>query len=88
MKAWGGRFSGQPDALAAAFGRSIEIDAQLALDDIAGSLAHVGGLRRAGLLTDDEAAHLTEGLRSIETDVRAGTVEWDPSPRTSISTSR
>jgi argininosuccinate lyase len=78
MKAWGGRFSAPPDALAAEFGRSIEIDAQLALEDIAGSLAHVGGLRTAGLLTDDEAAHLAQGLRSIETDVRAGTMQWDP----------
>ena len=46
MKAWGGRFSAEPDADAAAFGRSIEVDAELALDDIRGSLAHVSGLLR------------------------------------------
>lgn len=78
MKAWGGRFSAEPDADAAAFGRSIEVDAELACDDIAGSVAHVGGLRAAGLLTDDEAETLTAGLRAIEADVQAGAVTWDP----------
>ena len=78
MKAWGGRFSAEPDADAADFGRSIEVDAELALDDIAGSLAHVGGLRGAGLLSEAEAATIGDGLRAIEADVRAGTVAWDP----------
>ena len=55
MKAWGGRFSEAPDALAAEFGRSIEVDQELALEDLRGSIAHVGGLGRAGLLTADEA---------------------------------
>jgi len=35
MKSWGGRFSARPDADAAAFGRSIEVDAELAIEDIA-----------------------------------------------------
>jgi argininosuccinate lyase len=78
MKAWGGRFSAQPDADAAAFGRSIEVDAELALDDIAGSLAHVSGLRTAGLLSRAEAATISDGLRAVEAQVRAGTIEWDP----------
>jgi argininosuccinate lyase len=78
MKAWGGRFSGEPDALAAEFGRSIETDAELALDDIAGSLAHVGGLERAGLLSEAEATLLRDGLRAIGAEIRAGTADWDP----------
>ncbi len=78
MKAWGGRFAAEPDANAADFGRSIETDVELALEDIEGSLAHVGGLLRAGLLTADEAAAISDGLRSIADDVRDGVVEWDP----------
>ena len=78
MKAWGGRFSGQPDRDAAAFGRSIEVDVELAIEDITGSLAHVAGLLTAGLLSDSEAARIGDGLRSIEADVRAGSIEWDP----------
>jgi argininosuccinate lyase len=78
VKAWGGRFSAEPDAVAAEFGRSIEVDQELALDDIAGSLAHVGGLRRASLLTEAEADALVEGLREVEAEVRAGSFAWDP----------
>ena len=77
MKAWGGRFSDEPAADAADFGRSIEVDAELALEDIAGSIAHVGGLAAAGLVSSDEADQLVSGLRSIEADVRSGSIEWD-----------
>ena len=48
MRMWGGRFDDEPDARMADFTRSIEVDAELALDDIAGSIAHVRGLGRAG----------------------------------------
>ena len=78
MKAWGGRFSEAPDASAAEFGRSIEVDAELALDDLRGSIAHVGGLERAGLLTPEEARTLIEGLHGLETEVVAGAIAWDP----------
>ena len=78
MKAWGGRFSAEPDADAAAFGRSIDVDAELAIDDIRGSLAHVSGLRAAGLLDEAEAAAIGDGLRRLEAEVQAGTIAWDP----------
>ncbi len=78
MKAWGGRFAAEPDANAADFGRSIDVDVELALDDITGSIAHVAGLLRAGLLTSTEADAISDGLHSIASDVRDGTVEWDP----------
>jgi argininosuccinate lyase len=78
MKSWGGRFSEAPDALAAEFGRSIEVDQELALEDLAGSAAHVRGLGRAGLLTDAEVAELLRGLSVLEGEVRAGTIDWDP----------
>ena len=78
MKAWGGRFAQEPDADAAAFGRSIEVDTELALEDVAGSLAHVEGLLAAGLLTADEAKALSQGLQAIAADAEAGTIAWDP----------
>jgi argininosuccinate lyase len=78
MKAWGGRFAAEPDANAADFGRSIEVDVELALEDIAGSVAHVEGLHRAGLLTAEEATAIADGLRAIAADVRDDTIEWDP----------
>jgi argininosuccinate lyase len=78
MRLWGGRFDDEPDARMADFTRSIEIDAELAVDDIAGSIAHVRGLGRAGLLTDDEVRVLERGLASLRDDVEAGRVAWDP----------
>jgi argininosuccinate lyase len=78
MRLWGGRFGEGPDARMADFTRSIEIDAELALDDIAGSIAHVRGLGRAGLLTADEVDVLERGLVSLRDDVVAGAIAWDP----------
>ena len=78
MQLWGGRFGEGPDARMADFTRSIEIDAALALDDIAGSIAHVRGLGRAGLLTADEVAVLERGLVGLREDVEAGAIAWDP----------
>lgn len=78
MKAWGGRFAEAPDQLAADFGRSIEVDSELAEDDLTGSMAHVRGLARAGLLTTDERDALLAGLDGLLAEVRAGSIVWDP----------
>ena len=74
MRTWGGRFSGETDARVADFTRSIEVDAALARDDIAGSIAHVRGLGRAGLLTADEVADARRRPRGAarRTSPRAG----------------
>jgi argininosuccinate lyase len=79
MRLWGGRFGEENDARVADFTRSIEVDAELALDDLRGSIAHVRGLGRVGIVTDDEVNALVEGLEALTRDVEAGTVEWDPS---------
>ena len=79
MRTWGGRFSGDTDARVADFTRSIEIDAALAADDIAGSIAHVRGLGRAGLLTDDEVDDpRSTACWPSRDDAAAGTLDWDP----------
>jgi argininosuccinate lyase len=77
MKLWGGRFEGATDARVAEFTRSVEVDRVLALDDIAGSIAHVHGLGRAGLLASDEVATLAGGLEGLRREVEAGTLTWD-----------
>ncbi len=78
MKLWGGRFSDGNDPRVADFTRSIEVDAALALDDLDGSVAHVRGLGRAGLLTTAEVAALVDGLGGLRAEVEAGTLAWDP----------
>ena len=78
MRLWGGRFEGTTDERVADFTRSIDLDRALAADDIAGSIAHVHGLGRAGLLTGGEAAVLVAGLEGLRDEVEAGTIVWDP----------
>ncbi|MGZ9275744.1 MAG: argininosuccinate lyase [Candidatus Limnocylindrales bacterium] len=78
MRLWGGRFSEENDRRVADFTRSIELDRELAADDIAGSIAHVRGLGRAGLLTDGEVSELVDGLTRLADAAAAGTIEWDP----------
>jgi len=78
MRLWGGRFAGEADERMAAFTRSIDLDAALAIDDLDGSVAHVRGLGRAGLLTPHEVRRLEEGLDGLRREVIAGTLAWDP----------
>jgi argininosuccinate lyase len=80
MRLWGGRFTegDHADERIAAFGRSIDVDRELALDDLDGSVAHVRGLGRAGILTDAEVGTLVAGLRDLRRDVENGELAWDP----------
>ncbi len=78
MRLWGGRFSEENDERVADFTRSIDVDRELAADDIAGSIAHVRGLGRAGLLTADEVASLVDGLTRLAQAVARDEVAWDP----------
>jgi argininosuccinate lyase len=77
MRLWGGRFEGGNDERMAEFNRSIDFDCALAVDDIAGSIAHVHGLGRAGLLTSDEVEKLVAGLEGLRGEAEAGTLEWN-----------
>ncbi len=78
MQLWGGRFSGESDPLAADFTRSLEVDRALAPDDVAGSIAHVRGLARAGLISDEERDQLVHGLEDVLAEIEAGAFAWDP----------
>ena len=78
MRLWGGRFAADSDEQVAAFGRSIDVDAEMALDDLDGSVAHVRGLGRAGILSEDEVAVLVAGLTDLRRDVEDGALRWDP----------
>jgi argininosuccinate lyase len=78
MQLWGGRFGEPSDQRLIEFTRSIDVDAALAADDIAGSIAHVRGLGRAGILTAEEVGTLVGGLTALAEDVAAGRITWDP----------
>jgi argininosuccinate lyase len=64
-KLWGGRFTGRIDAGFARFNRSFGFDWRLFEADVRGSLAHVEGLRAAGVLGEDEASVISGGLREL-----------------------
>jgi argininosuccinate lyase len=78
MRMWGGRFSGETDPLVADVTRSLEVDRELAFDDLEGSVAHVRGLARAGIVTADEAALLVTGLEALRAEMESGSFAWDP----------
>ena len=81
MRLWGGRFSEANDARVEAFTSSIDVDRELAADDLAGSIAHVRGLGRAGLLTDEQVDELVAGLTGAGRGRRRRPVHLGPGPR-------
>ena len=64
-KLWGGRFTGEADAGFLRFNRSFDFDRRLLAADVRASIAHCAALRRADLLTEEEARAITEGLLEI-----------------------
>jgi argininosuccinate lyase len=69
---WGGRFSGKPADLMQAINVSIGFDRRLAAQDLAGSRAHAGMLRSAGVITSEDEAAIQGGLDAIEAEIAAG----------------
>ena len=65
---WGGRFDEQPDTAAWALGRSVDFDARLWADDLAGSMAHAGELARIGVLTTAQHEAIHGALQEIENE--------------------
>lgn len=62
---WSGRFAGAPDAALFDFGVSFGFDRRLFEDDVTGSIAWVGGLERAGVLTPADASSMRAALEEI-----------------------
>jgi argininosuccinate lyase len=56
----------------AALSVSFPYDSTMAVDDVRGSHAHVDGLVRAGVLTEDEGASLHEALSMVEQEFLGG----------------
>jgi len=73
---WGGRFAEATDALVQAFNASIDVDREMALEDLDGSIAHATMLGEQGIVAPDEAAALIAGLRELRREVEAGEVAW------------
>ena len=73
---WGGRFQEATDTLVQRVNASVRFDRAMAEEDIAGSLAHAAMLADRGILGDDDARAIREGLKAILEEIRAGTFIW------------
>ena len=74
---WGGRFAGGPAALMREINASIGFDKRLWREDIAASLAHVAMLETQGIVSEDDASAIAEGLERIEDEYARGGLHED-----------
>ncbi len=72
-KMWGGRFESAPHAIMEEINASIDFDRKLALQDIAGSKAHVAMLAETGIVTREQADAIAAGLDRIRGEIECGT---------------
>jgi argininosuccinate lyase len=70
---WGGRFQSAPHAIMEEINASIDFDRKLALQDIAGSRAHVAMLAETGIVTREQADAIAAGLERIRGEIEGGT---------------
>ncbi|MFB8506308.1 argininosuccinate lyase [Enterococcus durans] len=75
-KLWGGRFQGKSEEWIDEFGASISFDQKLAKQDILGSLVHVKMLGHTGILTVEETAAITEGLKTLQAKLQEGNLQF------------
>jgi argininosuccinate lyase len=74
---WGGRFTKDNDKEMFDFNESLSFDKKLYKVDITGSLAHAAMLGKQGIISEEEAADITKGLKSILDDIEAGALTFD-----------
>ena len=77
MALWGGRFEKGVDQFTQEFGASLEVDKNMAQQDIAGSRAHARMLARQGIISDADQQAIDRGLADIAQQIADGTFPWD-----------
>lgn len=73
---WGGRFAAGPDAIMEAINASIGFDRRLAKQDIEGSRAHAAMLAAQGIISDNDAAAIREGLLTVLSEIEQDTFPY------------
>ncbi len=76
-KLWSGRFSKGATKLLDEFNASLPFDKTLYAQDIKGSIAHATMLESVGILTQDEAKSIVDGLKEIKTLIEKGEFVFD-----------
>ena len=77
MALWGGRFEGGVDAFTQEFGASLEVDKNMAQQDIRGSIAHATMLAEQGVISNEDRDAIVAGLTQISAEIEAGDFVWD-----------
>ena len=75
-KMWGGRFEAGPDAIMEAINVSIDVDRHLYAQDIAASKAHATMLAAQGIIAEDDAKSIAQGLDAIHSEIANGTFSF------------
>ena len=72
-KLWGGRFTGKTDPLMEQFNDSIGFDQRMCQEDIQGSQAYARALAVAGIIAQDEAQEIIQGLDLVAAEWKNNT---------------
>ncbi len=75
-EAWSARFTEPVADLVKRYTASVDFDKRLAMQDIAGSLAHADMLQAVGLLSQADLEAIQNGLSSIRAEIEAGRFVW------------
>ncbi len=73
-----GRFDSEIDRLLHDFASSLELDLEIADEDLEASLAHAAMLAETGIITSEDGEALARGLAQIRQELAAGA--WRPPP--------
>lgn len=75
-KLWGGRFTATAEEWVDEFGASISFDQELVLEDIEGSIAHVTMLGKCGIISEEEAEQIKQGLLALQAKASNDELEY------------
>ncbi|MBQ5865427.1 MAG: argininosuccinate lyase [Oscillospiraceae bacterium] len=76
-KMWAGVTAGVTDSIADDFNSSIRFDCKMYKEDITGSMAHAAMLAGKGIISQDDADALIDGLQGILDDLNSGKLDID-----------
>ena len=76
-KMWAGRFEKATDKEVNDYNSSLPFDCRMYAQDIEGSIAHSGMLAKQGIISEEDAFKIREGLLSIKEDIESGKLTFD-----------
>jgi len=76
-KMWAGRFEKATDKEVNDYNSSLPFDCRMYAQDIEGSIAHSAMLAKQGIISEEDAFKIREGLLSIKEDIESGKLTFD-----------